>query len=257
MEYQHLLYQVDKHIAYITINRASALNALNQQTLRELEATLVEAKKDHDVKGIIITGAGEKAFVAGADIKEFIDLSEAEAKLLSQKGHYIFTELIEQSPKPVIAAINGFALGGGLELALACHMRFASANAKLGLPEVSLGLLPGYGGTQRLTQLVGRGRALQMILTADMISAEEGLRIGLINEVLDADHLMNRVEEVLERIFSRSGTAVTAAIDAVNALNEQTRDGFQVEINHFAELFVTRDFKEGVDAFLTKRKPNF
>ncbi|KKX50318.1 enoyl-CoA hydratase-related protein, partial [Sphingobacterium sp. IITKGP-BTPF85] len=166
MEYQHLLYQVDKHIAYITINRASALNALNQQTLRELEATLVEAKKDHDVKGIIITGAGEKAFVAGADIKEFIDLSEAEAKLLSQKGHYIFTELIEQSPKPVIAAINGFALGGGLELALACHMRFASANAKLGLPEVSLGLLPGYGGTQRLTQLVGRGRALQMILTA-------------------------------------------------------------------------------------------
>lgn len=257
MEYQHLLYQVDKHIAYITINRASALNALNQQTLIELEATLIEAKKDHEVKGIIITGAGEKAFVAGADIKEFVDLSEAEAKLLSQKGHYIFTELIEKSQKPVIAAINGFALGGGLELALACHMRFASANAKLGLPEVSLGLLPGYGGTQRLTQLVGRGRALQMILTADMISAEEGLRIGLINEVLDAPHLMKRVEEVLERIFSRSGTAIAATIDAVNASNERTRDGYQVEINRFAELFVTRDFKEGVDAFLTKRKPNF
>jgi enoyl-CoA hydratase len=257
MEYQHLLYQVDKHIATITINRASALNALNQQTLIELEATLIAAAEHTDVKGIIITGAGEKAFVAGADIKEFVDLSEAEAKLLSQKGHYIFTELIEQSTKPVIAAVNGFALGGGLELAMACHMRFASANAKLGLPEVSLGLLPGYGGTQRLTQLVGRGRALQLILTADMISAEEGLRIGLINEVLPADDLINRVTQVLERIFSRSGTAVAAAIDAVNACDDQARDGYQVEINHFAELFLTSDFKEGVDAFLDKRKPNF
>lgn len=257
MEYQNLLYQVDKHIAFITINRASALNALNQQTLDDLEAALVSAQRDVEVKGIVITGAGEKAFVAGADIKEFIDLSQSDAHSLSQKGHYIFTELIEKSKKPVIAAVNGFALGGGLELAMACHMRFASDQAKLGLPEVSLGLLPGYGGTQRLTRLVGRGRALQMILTADMISADDGFRMGLINEVLPAEGLMDRVIQVLDRIFSRSSTAVASAIDAVNACDDSSRNGYQVEIYHFSNLFLTDDFKEGVDAFLGKRKPNF
>lgn len=257
MEYQNLLYQVDRHIALITINRASALNALNHQTLHDLEAALISAQGDIEVKGIIITGAGEKAFVAGADIKEFVDLGQAAAHSLSKKGHYIFTELIEKSKKPVIAAVNGFALGGGLELAMACHMRFASDNAKLGLPEVSLGLLPGYGGTQRLTQLVGRGRALQLILTADMISADDGFRMGLINEVVTPESLMERVIQVLFRIFSRSATAVAAAIDAVNACDDQAKDGYQVEIDHFSNLFLTDDFKEGVDAFLAKRKPNF
>ncbi|UIR55879.1 enoyl-CoA hydratase-related protein [Sphingobacterium sp. SRCM116780] len=257
MEFQNILYHVDKQIAYITINRESKLNALNQLTLEELEASLTSAKGDANVKGVIITGTGDKAFVAGADIKEFVELGQLEAKKLSEKGHYIFTELIQNSKKPVIAAINGFALGGGLELALACHMRFASENAKLGLPEVSLGLLPGYGGTQRLTRLVGRGRALQMILTADMINAEEGLRIGLINEVLPLEDLLKRASEVMSRIFSRSSTAVEAAIDAMNACDDQTRDGYEVEIEHFAHLFLTDDFKEGVAAFLEKRKPNF
>lgn len=257
MEFQNLLYRVENNIAFITINRIPALNALNQQTLDELEVALIAVKENALVKGAIITGAGEKAFIAGADIKEFMALEHADAKDLSERGHYIFTELIQNSKKTIIAAINGFALGGGLELAMACHMRFASENAKLGLPEVSLGLLPGYGGTQRLTQLVGRGRALQMILTADMITAEEGSRIGLINEVVPADELLDRSVSVLQRIFSRSSTAVAAAIDAVNAFDYGKRTGYEVEIAHFSNLFLTADFKEGVDAFFKKRKPNF
>lgn len=257
MEFQNLLYRIENNIAFITINRIAALNALNQQTLDELEIALTAVKENAHVKGAIITGAGEKAFIAGADIKEFMALEHGDAKCLSERGHFIFTELIQNSSKTIIAAVNGFALGGGLELAMACHMRFASDHAKLGLPEVSLGLLPGYGGTQRLTQLVGTGRALQMILTGDMISAAEGYRIGLINEVLPAEELLDRSVSVLERIFSRSSTAVAAAIDAVNAYGDQTKDGYQVEVSHFADLFLTQDFKEGVDAFLQKRKPNF
>lgn len=257
MEFQNIVYKTDAHIATIIINRESKLNALNQQTLDELQEVLLAIKGDENIKGIIITGAGSKAFIAGADIQEFVAADVAEAKRLAEKGHYIFTELIQNSSKPVIAAVNGFALGGGLELALSCHIRLAADHAKMGLPEVSLGLIPGYGGTQRLAQLVGRGQALQMILTADMITASEALKLGLVNEVHSLDHLISRAEELLFKIFSRSSTAVAAAIDAVNAQSDKSRNGEEVEIQHFADQFNTADYKEGVSAFLEKRKPNF
>lgn len=253
--YHNLLVGFDRGTCVITIAREKKLNALNKETLNELHLALVAAFKDETVKGILLTGQGQKAFVAGADISEFADFKVEEGRDLAREGHNKVFNLIHESPKPILAAINGFALGGGLELALACHLRIAASHAKMGLPEVSLGLIPGYGGTQRLTQLVGRGRALEMILTADMIDADKALTIGLVNEVVEAEELLTKAQEVLSRIYMRSPKAVEAAIRAVNASAEPR--GYEVEIDEFSGLFGTEEFVEGVNAFLEKRKPDF
>ncbi len=257
VQYSNLKYAVKDSIGYVIINREPQLNALNQETLDELQDIFKHFNSDNHVRGIILTGAGQKAFAAGADIKEFMDLSVIQARWLSERGHIIFSDLIESAPKPVIAAINGYALGGGLELALACHIRIASENAKMGLPEVSLGLIPGYGGTQRLPKLVGKGQAMQMILTGDMIDAQQAHAIGLVNEVIPQDKLISRAEEILQKIFKRSRVAVTNAIEAINAAEDEQQNGNKVEMDAFGHLFGTEDFKEGVSAFLAKRIPNF
>jgi enoyl-CoA hydratase len=255
--FQNLLIDYNERIQHIIINRESKLNALNKETLAELHTAIYDAFNNERVGGIIITGAGQKAFVAGADIAEFASFDSAKGEQLARSGHKLVFNQIANGPKPVIAAINGFALGGGLELALACHIRIASDHAKMGLPEVSLGLIPGYGGTQRLTQLVGKGKALEMILTADMITAAEALQIGLVNHVVSQDDLMAKAEEVMNRILLRAPRAVETAIAAVNAALQTGVDGYETEIAGFAGCFDTNDFKEGVSAFLEKRKPLF
>jgi enoyl-CoA hydratase len=257
MIYQQILTAVKEHIFYITINREQKLNALNKDVLAELAAAIVFASQSTEVRGVLITGAGEKAFVAGADISEFQNYSLEEGKQLARNGQEQVFDAIENCPKPVVAAINGFALGGGLELAMACHIRVASENAKLGLPEVTLGLIPGYGGTQRLAQLVGKGRAIEMITTADMITAEKAYRIGLVNEVVAQADLIAKAEEILNKIKLRAPLAVASAIMAVNASLKENVNGFEVEIQEFANCFQTEDFKEGVTAFLEKRKAIF
>ncbi len=255
--FQNLLIDYNGRIQHIIINRESKLNALNKATLAELHTAMYDAFHNDRVGGIIITGAGQKAFVAGADISEFASFDSEQGGELASQGHAKVFDLIENGNKPVIAAINGFALGGGLELALACHIRIASDNAKMGLPEVSLGLIPGYGGTQRLTRLVGKGRALEMILTADMITANEAHQYGLVNHVVSQDDLLTKAEEIMNRILLRAPLAVASAITAVNASTQTGVDGFQIEIAEFAKCFDTLDFKEGSTAFLEKRKPNF
>ncbi|MGF7027132.1 MULTISPECIES: enoyl-CoA hydratase/isomerase family protein [Sphingobacterium] len=257
VQYSNLKYAIKDSIGYVIINREPQLNALNQETLDELQDIFKHFNSDDHVRGIILTGAGHKAFAAGADIKEFMDLSVIQARWLSERGHIIFTDLIEASPKPVIAAINGYALGGGLEMALACHIRIASENARMGLPEVSLGLIPGYGGTQRLPKLIGKGQAMQMILTGDMIDAQQAYELGLVNEVIAQDKLIARAEEILQKIFTRSRVAITNAIAAINAAEDRQQNGNKVEMDAFGHLFGTEDFKEGVSAFLGKRPPNF
>jgi len=257
MNYENILLSLNNRILRITINRESKLNALNKLTLAELHAALSDAFNNPEVGGIILTGAGPKAFVAGADISEFADLNTDEGRIFAQEGHHKVFDRMHASEKPIIAAINGFALGGGLELAMACHIRIASENARLGLPEVTLGLIPGYGGTQRLTQLVGRGRALEMILTADMIPAAKALEIGLVNEVVAPENLLVAAEEKMNKILSRAPIAVGAAINAVNASLTDGVNGFEEEINQFARCFDTADFKEGVSAFLEKRPAQF
>ena len=257
MNYENLLLSLNNRILRITINRESKLNALNKLTLAELHVALSDAFNNPEVGGIILTGAGPKAFVAGADISEFADLNTDEGRIFAQEGHHKVFDRMHNSEKPIIAAINGFALGGGLELAMACHIRIASENARLGLPEVTLGLIPGYGGTQRLTQLVGRGRALEMILTADMITASKALEIGLVNEVVAPENLLAAAEEKMNKILSRAPIAVGAAINAVNASLSDGVNGFEEEINQFARCFDTADFKEGVSAFLEKRPAQF
>ena len=253
----NILVNITESILTITINRETKLNALNKATLSELNEALSKAFKDPAVRGIIITGAGAKAFIAGADISEFQNYSLAEGKELAKKGHENVFNAIENCPKPIIAAINGFALGGGLELAMACHIRVASENAKLGLPEVTLGLIPGYGGTQRLTQLVGKGRAIEIITTAEMITAEKALTIGLVNYVVPQSELIAKAEEILTKIKARAPLAIASAIKAVNASLKDGVNGFDVEIEEFANCFQTADFKEGVSAFLEKRKAVF
>ncbi len=253
----NLLLNTRDRILTITINRESKLNALNKETLSELHTALSDAFKDQAIRGIIITGAGPKAFIAGADISEFAAYSLDEGRQLAREGQNNVFDFIENGKKPVIAAINGFALGGGLELAMACHIRVASSEAKMGLPEVSLGLIPGYGGTQRLAQLVGKGRAFEMILTAEMIAADEAYRTGLVNHVVEADQLLAKAGEIINRIITRSPFAVSAAIRAVNAGFIDGKDGYSVEIDEFSRCFGSKDFKEGVDAFLSKRKPEF
>lgn len=257
MDYKNILTENDGKVLQVLINRPEKLNALNKHTLAELNHILVEALANPAVGGIIITGSGEKAFVAGADISEFSNLNQKEGENLAREGQIQVFDLIATAQKPIIAAINGFALGGGLELALACHIRYASENAKLGLPEVTLGLIPGYGGTQRLTQLVGKGIALEMILSANMIDAPEAYRIGLVNRIFPQNQLLSEAKELLNTILSRSPKAVAAAIVAVNASAGATKDGFAKEIAEFGRCFGQSDFKEGISAFLEKRKPVF
>jgi enoyl-CoA hydratase len=257
MDLTNLLVETRERILYISINRESKLNALNKLTLAELHDVITQSFHDDAVGGIIITGAGPKAFVAGADISEFADFNEDEARELAREGQTKVFDVIQNSEKPIIAAINGFALGGGLELAMACHIRVASTTAKMGLPEVSLGLIPGYGGTQRLSQLIGRGRALEMILTADMVKADEAYRTGLVNHTVEPDQLIPKSEEILKKMMSRSPFAIGSAIRAVNAAFIEGENGFEAEITEFSNCFGSDDFKEGVSAFLEKRAPEF
>lgn len=255
MNFQNLKIETADRIAVVTLNRPEALNALNRDLLSELSTFFDEAASDDNIRVVILTGSGEKSFVAGADIKEFSHFSQKEGEALSAEGQHQVFDKIENFGKPVIAAVNGFALGGGLELAMASHIRIATDNAKLGLPEVTLGLIPGYGGTQRLPRLVGRGRAAQMIFTAEMISAQRAFEIGLVNEVVAQPELLDRAKAIASKISKNSSVAISKAIKAINASG--TKDGFGVEIQSFGELFEEQDFKEGVCAFLEKRKPEF
>lgn len=255
--YTTLLTEQKGQILTITINRPAQLNALNKLTIEELHLALKSANETPEIGVVILTGSGEKSFVAGADIKEFADFTIAQGGELAQKGQETLFSFIENMNKPVIAAINGFALGGGLELAMAAHIRVASSNAKMGLPEVSLGVIPGYGGTQRLAQLVGRGKANEMVFTAGMIKADEALTWGLVNHVVEQEELLAKAEEIASKILGNSATAIAAAIRSINANFLDGKDGFAVEIEEFGLSFGTADFKEGTTAFLEKRKPNF
>lgn len=255
--YNNLLLEIDGNIAQLTINRPSKLNALNKETIEELHSALDFLNANKSVKAIVLTGSGEKSFVAGADISEFASFSIEEGKELSRNGHESLFNFLERMSKPVIAAVNGFALGGGLELAMAAHFRIASDNAKMGLPEVSLGVIPGYGGTQRLPQLVGKGRAMEMIMTAGMIDANQALQYGLVNYVIPQEELLPLTEKLASKIIRNSSVAIGAAIKAVNAGFEDGVNGFTTEIEQFGNCFGTEDFKEGTSAFLEKRKADF
>ena len=257
METPNILVKIENRIAIITLNRPQQLNALNHQLINNLNQELKKIKTNKNVKSIIITGSGEKAFVAGADIKEFAKFTIEEGKSLAKDGQKKLFDFIENFPKPVIAAINGFALGGGLELAMACHIRIASSNAKMGLPEVSLGVIPGYGGTQRLAQLVGKGKAIEMITTGRMIDANQAYNYRLVNNVVEAGELISKCKELCYQIAKNSPNAISAAIKSINAGFDSSLDGFEVEINSFGNCFETKDFIEGTSAFLEKRKPNF
>lgn len=254
--FENLLVSIDNKVMSITINRPASLNALNIETIRELGEVIEIAKNNSEVAGIVITGAGDKSFVAGADIAEIAELNEVNARKFAENGQAVFEE-IENCEKPVIAAVNGFALGGGCELAMACHIRLAVKSAKFGQPEVNLGLIPGYGGTQRLTQLAGKGRALELMMTGDLISAEEAYRMGLVNHVVeDSKELENKVDTIMNKILSKAPLAVGMVITCVNAVfNEE--NGYQVEANGFAHCCQTEDKEEGTKAFLEKRKPEF
>ncbi|MFI5140320.1 MAG: enoyl-CoA hydratase/isomerase family protein [Sphingobacteriales bacterium] len=257
MSFQNLLIEHKDRIQYIIINRESKLNALNNATIAELHTAFYDAFHNPSVGGIIITGAGQKAFVAGADISEFAGANATAGGEIARQGQALVFDQIENGNKPVIAAINGFALGGGLELAMACHIRVAAETAKMGLPEVTLGLIPGYGGTQRLTRLAGKGKAMEMIMTADMITAGEALQCGLVNHVVSQDELLPKAEEILNKILLRAPLAVASAITAVNAAMKAGVNGFETEIEEFSKCFATKDLEEGIAAFLEKRKPVF
>ncbi|WP_438961811.1 enoyl-CoA hydratase/isomerase family protein [Nonlabens sp.] len=253
----NILVTTDNKITTITINRPSKLNALNKETIAELSQAIDTAEEDHHTRVIILRGSGEKAFVAGADIAEFADFTPEQGKELAAHGQEILFNKVEKCSKPVIAAVNGFALGGGLELAMAAHFRIASDNARVGLPEVSLGVIPGYGGTQRLPQLVGKGRAMEMIMTAGMIDAGTAHSYGLVNHVVTQEELIPTCEKIAGKIMRNSPVALGAAIDAVNAGFVDGVDGYQAEIDCFRASFSTDDFKEGTTAFLEKRKADF
>lgn len=257
MNFENILVSTQNGVSKITINRPKKLNALNKATIEELHTVFTILEEDVKTRAVIITGSGEKAFVAGADISEFANFSVEEGGKLAAKGQALLFDYIENFKKPVIAAINGFALGGGLELAMACHFRLASDNAKMGLPEVSLGVIPGYGGTQRLPQLVGKGKAMELIMTGAMITAEEANSYGLVNYVVPLKELMDLAEALVKKIMRNSPVAISAAIKAVNANFKEGVDGYAVEIEQFGNCFETEDFKEGTTAFLEKRKANF
>lgn len=257
MNYNSLLFDIKNRVATVTINRPDKLNALNATTKDELRSAFTQIKADASVDVVILTGAGEKAFVAGTDIGELTTLNSESGKEFATKGQEVF-DLIENLGKPVIAAVNGYALGGGCEIALACHIRIAAENAKFGQPEVNLGIIPGYGGTQRLARLVGRGRAMEMILTGNPIDAQEALRIGLVNKVVLQAELMNTALAIAQAIASKGQIAVRMALKAVNMTQETTlSDGQQLEASLFGVCCDTQDFKEGTRAFLEKRKPAF
>jgi enoyl-CoA hydratase len=257
MKFENVLVVIENYIAVVTVNRPTKLNALNRQTLRELNEAFTQLKNNEDVKVVLLTGAGEKAFVAGADISEFADFSVDEGKQLAADGHRLVFDYIANFPKPVIALVNGFALGGGLELAMAAHFRIASENAKMGLPETSLGVIPGYGGTQRLPQLVGKGIAMEMIMTAGMITASKASQYGLVNDVVSQEELLAKGKAIASKIMNNSMVAISAAIQAVNDNYVDGINGFASEIEAFGEAFGTDDFKEGTQAFLQKRKASF
>ena len=257
MSDNNILSNVDGGVLTLTINRPNQLNALNIEVIASLSKHLVAAQTDDEVKVIIITGSGEKAFVAGADIKEFADFTPSQGKDLAALGQATLFDRVERSFKPVIAAVNGFALGGGLELAMAAHIRVASKNAKLGLPEVSLGVIPGYGGTQRLAQLVGKGKTMEMVLTAGMISADEAQELGLVNYAVKQEELIDTCTGIAVKMMRNAPTALTAAIKSVVAGYTDGVDGYSVEIEEFGLCFGTEDFKEGTTAFLEKRKAQF
>lgn len=254
---EFILSEITNGVLVITINRPDKLNALNKQTIEELHETLLEAENHQEIRAVILTGSGQKAFVAGADIAEFVNFSVEQGKQLSSIGHFKIFNFIENYSKPIIAAVNGFALGGGLELAMACHIRVVSDNVKMGLPEVSLGVIPGYGGTQRLAQLVGKGKAFEMIVTADMINAQDAYKWGLANYVTTQEELLNKCFEITNKIASKSPTAIKTAIKVINAGYNNKLNGFEVEIEEFGKSFATKDFKEGVSAFMEKRKADF
>ncbi len=257
MNYQNLLITTQDAISTITINRPKKLNALNSATIQELHHAFEHCNTDPQTRVILLLGSGDKAFVAGADIKEFADFSEEKGRELAQKGQELLFDFVANLETPVIALINGFALGGGLELAMAAHFRIASDTAKMGLPEVSLGVIPGYGGTQRLPQLIGKGRAMEMIMTGGMIDASQAMEYGLVNHVVTLDELVDCAKGIASKIIKNSPNAIGQAIGAINAGFEDGIDGFQKEINAFGHCFGTPDFIEGTTAFLEKRKANF
>ncbi len=254
--YTTILTNLDNGIFTITINRPDKLNALNAMVLNELEKAVDEVYHNNEIRSAIITGAGPKAFVAGADITGFAGLDKTAAMTLAKRGQDIFFK-IEHCKKPIVAAVNGFALGGGCELAMACHFRLSSENAKFGQPEVNLGLIPGYGGTQRLTQLVGKGRAIELLISANMIDANTALQYGLVNYVVPQEELLNKARSILEVINSKAPLAIAGCIKAANAVFDESQNGFALEVKEFGNCFDTEDMKEGTAAFLEKRKANF
>jgi len=254
--YKTLLTSLENNVLTITINRPDKLNALNAEVFHDLKNILEKIEKNPEIKSVIITGAGPKAFVAGADISEFSDYSKEQAIAMAKRGQDIFLK-IERCNKPIIAAVNGFALGGGCELSMACHFRIASENAKFGQPEVNLGLIPGYGGTQRLVQLIGKGRALELLISGNMIDANTALQYGLVNYVVKQEELLTKARAILETINSKAPLAVAACITTTNAVYDETTNGFDLEIKEFGNCFATEDMKEGTAAFLEKRKANF
>ena len=255
MSYQTLLTSIENGVFIVTINRPDKLNALNKEVISELNSAIDEIYSDPGIRSAIITGAGTKSFVAGADISEFTALTAGQGMELARKGHRVF-DRIEACPKPVIAAVNGFALGGGCELSLSCHFIIASENAKFGQPEVNLGLIPGYGGTQRLTQVLGRNRAMQLLMTGEMFSAKDAESYGMVNEVVPQDRLLERCKEILELIHTKAPLAVAKVIECVNNF-DHGQQGYDFEIQKFGECFATEDKNEGTAAFLEKRKPAF
>ncbi|MBS1577085.1 MAG: enoyl-CoA hydratase/isomerase family protein [Bacteroidetes bacterium] len=254
--YSTLLVQIENGTYTITINRPDKLNALNKTVINELSAAIDEVYTNPDIKSAIITGAGPKAFVAGADISEFLELNAGQGEELARHGQKNVFDKIENCAKPIIAAVNGFALGGGCELALSCHFIYASENAKFGQPEVNLGLIPGYGGTQRLTQLIGRNRSMELIMTGNMLTAKEAMEYGMVNKVTNAEDLLSKTKETLQLIQSKAPVAVAKVIECINHF-DHTQQGYDFEIKKFGECFATEDMKEGASAFLEKRKANF
>ena len=256
MNFSTLIFEIETGTAIIIINRPEKLNALNKDVFNDLDNAMEEVLNNSDIKSAIITGAGAKAFVAGADITEFNGLNKTEAIALAKRGQDVFFK-IENSKKPVVAAVNGFALGGGCELAMACHFRLCSDNAKFGQPEVNLGLIPGYGGTQRLTQLVGKGKSMELQMTGTLIDAAEALRLGLVNYITTPENLIAKTKEILQLIQTKAPIAVSKIIECINTGIENKENGFEKEIIAFGECFITEDMKEGTTAFLEKRKAVF
>lgn len=254
--YQTINTTIENNTLFIYINRPDKMNALNQQVMAELALAIDEVYKNKDIKSAVITGTGEKAFVAGADISEFLRLSPQQGVELANKGHMIFKR-IEDCPKPIIAAVNGFALGGGCELAMACHFRIAATNAKFGQPEVNLGIIPGYGGTQRLTALIGKGKAMELMMTADMINAQDALQWGLVNHVVAPEELLTKAKEILAKIHAKAPLAIARVIKCTNGAIDKDIDGYELEINEFAACFATKDMQEGASAFIEKRPASF